>query len=93
MNDPHKTALQYAHRGWRVIPILPGEKRPAVNQWQHQASTSFEQINHWWMGEQSGCGVGIATGQASGIWVLDIDDRDALYELEHEHGELPPTLT
>ena len=86
-------ALQYAQRGWRVVPILPGTKRPALNQWQDAATTSTAQINQWWKGSQSSCGVGIATGQASGIWVLDIDDRDALYELEREHGELPATLT
>jgi hypothetical protein len=91
--DPHNTALQYAHKGWRVIPILPGTKRPALNQWQDAATTSTAQINQWWKGSQSSCGVGIATGKASGIWVLDIDDRDALYELEREHGELPATLT
>ena len=93
MTDPHNTANEYAQRGWRVVPIVPGEKRPALNQWQHQATTDTATIDRWWMGEHSGCGVGIATGQASGIWVLDIDDRDALYELEREHGELPPTLT
>ena len=91
--DPHNTANEYAQRGWRVVPIVPGEKRPALNQWQHQATTDTTTIDRWWLGEHSGCGVGIATGQASGIWVLDIDDRDALYELEREHGELPPTLT
>ena len=91
--DPHQTALEYAQRGWRVVPIVPGEKRPALNQWQHAATTDPDTINRWWKGEQSGCGVGIATGAASGIWVLDIDDRDALYELEREHCELPATLT
>ena len=93
MTDPHNTALEYAHKGWRVIPILPGTKRPALNQWQDAATTSTAQINQWWKGSQSSCGVGIATGKQSGIWVLDIDDRDALYELEREHGELPATLT
>jgi hypothetical protein len=93
MNDPHETALEYAQRGWRVVPILPGTKRPALNQWQDAATTSTTQINQWWKGSQSGCGIGIATGKASGIWVLDVDDRDALYELEREHGELPATLT
>jgi hypothetical protein len=93
MTDSHNTALEYAQRGWRVVPILPGTKRPALNQWQDAATTSTAQINQWWKGSQSSCGVGIATGKQSGIWVLDIDDRDALYELEREHGELPATLT
>ena len=40
-----------------------------------------------------GHGVGIATGAASGVWVLDVDDWDALVALESEHGPLPPTYT
>ena len=77
MNDPHQAALDYAHKGWRVIPILPAQKRPAINQWQHQATTDTTTINQWWQGKHTACGVGIATGHQSGIWVLDIDDRDA----------------
>lgn len=92
-NDPHHTALQYAKQGWRVLPILPAQKRPALTQWQHAATTDAPTIDRWYKGEHSGCGVGIATGKASGIWVLDVDDRDALYELEQQHGELPATLT
>lgn len=93
MNDPHQAALDYANRGWRVIPILPAQKRPAINQWQHAATTDTTIINQWWQGKHTACGVGIATGQQSGIWVLDIDDRDALHDLEQQHGELPATLT
>jgi hypothetical protein len=92
-NNPHQAALGYAHKGWRVVPIIPNQKRPAINQWQHQATTDPTTIDQWWEGKHTGCGVGIATGQASGIWVLDIDDRDALHDLEQEHGELPATLT
>jgi hypothetical protein len=91
--NPHQTALDYAAKGWRVVPIIPNEKRPPLASWQRLATTDTELINRWWMGDYQSYGVGIATGEASGIWVLDIDDRDALYELEREHGELPPTLT
>ena len=92
-NDPHQAALDYAHKGWRVLPILPAQKRPAINQWQHHATTNTTTIDQWWQGQHKACGVGIATGHQSGIWVLDIDDRDALHDLEQQHGELPPTLT
>ena len=32
-------ALDYARQGWRVIPILPGSKRPALTRWTEQATT------------------------------------------------------
>lgn len=45
--------------------------------------------------ERDACNIGIATGAASGIVVLDIDPRhgggEALAALEAEHGPLPPT--
>lgn len=45
--------------------------------------------------EQGRCNIGIATGAASGIVVLDIDPRhggdETLADLEREHGSLPTT--
>lgn len=42
-------------------------------------------------------GFGIATGERSGIWVLDVDPRsggeETLEALQKEHGRLPRTLT
>ena len=59
-------------------------------------------IQEWWTGEFTGCGVGVATGAESGVWVLDIDAKNGvdgfatLAELCKEHGDgssLPQTLT
>jgi Bifunctional DNA primase/polymerase, N-terminal/AAA domain len=92
-------ALQYAHRGWRVIPIRPGEKHPPIPRWQEAATTLEETIVTWWTGPYTNHGIGIATGPASGIFVLDIDDKegnrgyDTLNDLETQHGPLPETLT
>jgi len=92
-------ALGYAHRGWRVIPIRPGEKHPPIPRWQEAATTLEETIVTWWTGPYGNHGIGIATGPASGIFVLDIDDKegnrgyDTLADLEAEHGPLPETLT
>ena len=88
-----EAALKYALRGWRVVPIMPGDKRPALNAWQDLATTNAETITQWFSEQYKGHGVGIATGEASGIWVLDVDDRDSLHDLEATHGKLPQTLT
>jgi len=92
-------ALDYAQRGWRVIPIRPGEKHPPIPKWQEAATTDTETIVTWWTGPYTNHGIGIATGPASGIFVLDIDDKegqrgyDTLADLEEQHGPLPETLT
>ena len=88
-----EAALKYALRGWRVVPIMPGDKRPALNAWQDLATTNAETITQWFSQQYAGHGVGIATGETSGIWVLDVDDRDSLHDLEATHGKLPQTLT
>lgn len=92
-------ALDYANRGWRVIPIRPGEKHPPIPRWQEAATTDPETILTWWTGPYTNHGIGIATGPGSGIFVLDIDDKehnrgyDTLADLETKHGRLPETLT
>lgn len=91
-------AHQYAARGWRVIPILPGQKHPGVPSWQTAATTDNDLIDQWWT-VNPGHGIGIATGRASGIWVLDVDNGDdkrgddTLNDLEAANGELPATPT
>ena len=92
-------ALDYAARGWRVIPIKAGGKHPPVPEWQRAATTDPAVITNWWTQLYRGCGVGIATGPASGVWVLDIDisgDKagdQTLKELEARYGPLPATVT
>jgi hypothetical protein len=87
-----EAALNYASRGWRVIPILAGGKRPALTRWTEQATTHQPTIEEWWDGHAE-YNVGLATGPESGFWVLDVDDIDALHDLEERHGKLPDTRT
>lgn len=92
---PLDHALAYARLGWRVAPIAPGTKWPRIDQWQHHASKQPPHINRWWA-ERPDDGVSIVTGDASGIFVVDVDPRhggdDTLADLEHEHGRLPDTV-
>lgn len=97
MDEVVDWARLYAGMGWRVLPIAPGAKRPPMTGWQHAATCELEVIGNWWGGLYRGYGIGIATGQQSGVWVLDIDPAhggdDALAALEAEHGKLPDTAT
>lgn len=90
-------AKDYANRGWRVIPIKSGTKRPALNDWVNAATTSHDTIEKWWTANDVG-GVGIVTGPKTGFFVLDVDVADGKYgdeslsELESSHGKLPDTV-
>ncbi len=69
-----------------------------MSSWQHAASSDAKVIVNWYKGLYKGHGVGIATGQESGVWVLDIDtgpDKPgdaSLTDLEQTHGQLPATV-
>lgn len=91
--DPLAAALAYAARGLRVLPILPGAKRPPMAAWQDAATTDPDTITSWFTGLYRDHGVGIATGPASGVWALDVDDYEAYRDLERAHEPLPDTLT
>jgi hypothetical protein len=101
-HPPHTHAVALAGLGFRVLPIRPGQKHPPMAAWQEAATDRRAAIDAWWNGLYRDYGVGIATGHladGTAFFVLDIDDRehhsgsDTLAELEHEHGDLPDTIT
>lgn len=95
-----QTALAYANKQVRVIPIKQGEKRPPMQGWQNAATTNPTTIRQWFEGQFKDCGLGIATGEFRDRYliVIDIDDRqefsgsDTLNDLEQLHGQLPDTV-
>jgi hypothetical protein len=106
-----EAAISYAARGWPVLPLYgivagrcgcaqpacssPG-KHPAGNLVPNglkQASTDQVLITRWFADSTLNCGV--ATGSASGVWVLDIDGADgwrSLKQYEAAQGSLPKTV-
>jgi hypothetical protein len=99
MTSVHVTAAHvYAARGWRVIWAPPGIKRPVVTGWPELATTDHAVIADWWA-EHPDANVCIATGRASALLVLDVDDKGGhggsatLAALERAHGDLPMTYT
>ena len=71
--SPGAAAYACSRLGYRVFPLIPGAGTPALKEYPDLATTSPEMIQEWWSGEFAGYGVGIATGEASGVFVLDID--------------------
>jgi|GEM_PF-589756 len=64
-------ALAYAGRGWAVHPLRPGDKRPLLKDWPHQATGDAATIRRWWARWPS-ANVGLACGP-SGLVVVDLD--------------------
>jgi hypothetical protein len=71
--NPACAAFACAVLGFQVFPLLPGAGTPAVKGWPEIATSNLEEVQYMWTGEFQDCGVGIATGEASNIWALDID--------------------
>ena len=89
-------ALQLAKRGWSVFPVR--YKTPLTPNGFLDAKQSVKDVKDLWDTYGSGAtGVGVATGEASGVWVLDVDvseekrGDDSLAELEATQGILPST--
>jgi hypothetical protein len=106
-----EAALAYAAQGWAVLPLHTPQKggcscgHPCGSVGKHpltahgvkDASTEPARIRSWWQ-RWPQANVGIATGAASGLVVLDVDVRHAgewslgLLQ-QQQHAPLPPTLT
>jgi hypothetical protein len=86
--------LGYAARGWYVFPLKPSSKEPATWHGFHDATNNPAKIRRWW-GQGFPYNVGVRTGIASGVFIVDIDGLRGytnLRELERQRGLLPPTL-
>lgn len=86
----HAAALEYARRGWHVLPVGagPDRKLPYIKNWTHAACIDETQINEWWR-QYPDANVGVATGPRSGFWVVDVDMKngvDGLQSLRDRFG-------
>ena len=71
-------ALDYATRGWLVVPVIG--KKPWIKAWQQDASTDPITIAGWWA-QRPESGVGIQLGPRSGIIDIECDTPEAEAEL------------
>lgn len=71
-----RAALAYAERGWPVHPCRAAGKLPLLPRWPERATTDPAQLAAWWRAWPD-ANVGIATGPAAGLLVLDVDGDPA----------------
>lgn len=103
-----KVALRYARFGWRVFPLFTikdgqctcsrgakcqhSGKHPKTKNGVNDATSNSIRIKEWRWNDAN---IGIATGRASGIFVLDIDGeggRKSITAMQEVHGRLPKTV-
>lgn len=102
-------ALGYAGQGWAVLPLAGmGEgscscgrtcdspaKHPLTRRGVHDATTDVDRIRRWWR-RWPNANVGVATGAASGVAVVDVDPiaggRWSLEAIRDAGHDLPVTL-
>lgn len=106
-------AQHYVGQGWPVFPcrshaeehvdqatgeiVTLGEKTPLTPN-GFKAATRFPRIIERWWSDWPDAAVGLPTGEKTGFFALDIDNKpggangfDWLSEMEAEHGPLPDT--
>ncbi len=69
-----EAAARFAGAGMPVFPCVPGGKRPLVGHGFHEATTNVEQVVGWWR-RWPGANIGVPTGAASGVEVVDVDRK------------------
>src|SRR5271169_791504 len=62
----------YANPGWQMYPVKPGEKKKPYIKWKAGATSDIAQLEAWAV-QFPGCNWAVATGERSGVWVLDVD--------------------
>ncbi len=113
MQTPLELAQHYVAQGWPVFPcrshaeehgdqatgeiITLGEKTPLTPN-GFKGATRFPRIIERWWSDWPNAAVGLPTGEKTGFFALDIDNKpggangfDWLAEMEAEHGPLPDT--
>jgi hypothetical protein len=62
-------------RGWRVFPCQSKGKKPHLTDWPHRATRDPTEVKSLWS-RFPAPNIAVATGQGSGIFVLDVDGHD-----------------
>lgn len=91
-----RAAIRYAARGWSVVPVEPGGKRPIVPWLELQRRRASSREIEDWFAQRPDANVGIVTGAVSGLVVLDVDagrgGGESVEVWTRSNGPLPATV-
>ena len=84
-------AIKYASEGYCVFPLQPGKSKPLPGSMGFKDATrDVKQIQAWWK-ENPNYNIGIRTGEASNLTVIDIDGPLGLDSYKTIAHQLPKT--
>ena len=91
-----KSALYYQRMGFSVIPIIPREKKAAIEWKEFQTRIATDEEITEWALQWPNANIGIVTGKISNLFVVDLDkykpEYDPAIELEHFDTLSTPTV-
>lgn len=94
-NNLMESAIYYAkHFNWSVFPLAPNSKNPITSDGFKSATTDIEQIKKWWS-KTPNANIGIATGNMSNFFVVDLDGETGINSFEDlltEYNDFPETV-
>jgi hypothetical protein len=94
VTDLAMAALWYAKNGIPVFPCKPRGKEPLTPHGFKDATTDEKKVAEWWS-KWPGANIGVPTGAASGLLVVDVDPRNGgpqgRDELIRQLGPIPDT--
>lgn len=67
-----EAALEYAKRGWLIIPCKPKTKLPMTANGVKNATNNAETIRAWWQ-RWPNANIALACGPESGVYIVDVD--------------------
>lgn len=86
--DMKAAAVDYAKAGLFIHPLVPGEKRPLLDDWPNKATNEPAMVEEWWT-RWPEANIGVHVGK-SGLLVVDKDPRNGGDEsfrmLDEQHG-------
>ncbi len=91
-----RAAERYLARGWSVLPLKRGDKRPLIR-WETLQQTHADAATlARWFTQWPDANIGIVTGEISNLIVLDVDPKHggdhSLTNLERRFEQLPDTV-
>lgn len=94
-----RAAVEYAKRGFAIIPLVPGGKVPAIEGGLNNWSDNPDDAAKYWAARPN-ANIAVVCGSPSGnVIAIDLDchggpdGRETLKAWEAEHGELPETVS
>lgn len=87
-------ALHLIDCGWTVFPLTPRGKAPLTPHGVKDATWDAWLVREWWE-RWPEANIGVATGQASGLYVIDLDGPqgvDSWEGLQLAHGDAPTLM-